>query len=144
MIKFLLDTNVISEAIKTKPNKNVMAKLRKHQAEIATASLVWHELQFGCRRLPPSRKRSLIESYLSEVVWNTIAVLPYDAAAADWHAEQRAQLATAGKPPPFIDGQIAAIAKVNSLTLVTRNISDYECFKDVRMQNWHEKQPLGL
>lgn len=49
MIKYLLDTNVISEAIKTVPNKNVMRKLEKHQAEMATASLVWHELQYGCR-----------------------------------------------------------------------------------------------
>ena len=139
MIKYLLDTNVISEAIKTVPNQNVMNKLQKHQDEIATASLVWHELQFGCRRLPASRKRSLIESYLAEVVWNTILVFPYDAVAADWHAEQRAQLTAAGKPPPFIDGQIAAIAKVNNLILVTRNISDYECFKALKLQNWHEK-----
>jgi tRNA(fMet)-specific endonuclease VapC len=139
LIKYLLDTNVISEAIKTVPNQNVMNKLQKHQDEVATASLVWHELQYGCRRLPASRKRSLIESYLSEVVWHTIAVLPYDAAAADWHAEQRAKLTTAGKSPPFIDGQIAAVAKVNNLILITRNISDYLYFKELRLQNWHEK-----
>ncbi len=136
-MKYLLDTNVISEAIKTVPNQNVMNQLQKHQDEIATASLVWHELQYGCRRLPNSRKRSLIESYLSEVVWHTIAILPYDAAAADWHAEQRAQLTAAGKSPPFIDGQIAAIAKVNNLILVTRNISDYMCFQGVTLRNWH-------
>ena len=46
-----------------------MNKLQKHQDEIATASVVWHELQYGCKRLPASRKRSLIESYLTEVVW---------------------------------------------------------------------------
>ena len=137
MIKYLLDTNVISEAIKRVPNQNVMGKLQKYQDEIATASLVWHELQFGCRRLPTSRKRSLIESYLAEVVWNTILIFPYDAAAADWHAEQRAQLTAAGKSPPFIDGQIAAIAKVNNLILVTRNLSDYGCFQDLRIQDWH-------
>jgi tRNA(fMet)-specific endonuclease VapC len=139
LIKYLLDTNVISEAIKTVPNQNVMNQLQQHQDEIATASLVWHELQYGCRRLPASRKRSLIKSYLAEVVWHTIAILPYDAAAADWHAEQRAQLTTAGKAPPFIDGQIAAVAKVNNLILITRNISDYMCFKDVIIQNWHVK-----
>jgi tRNA(fMet)-specific endonuclease VapC len=117
-----------------------MNKLQKHQDEIATASVVWHELQYGCKRLPTSRKRSLIESYLAEVVWRTIVVLPYDAAAADWHAEQRAQLTTAGKSPPFIDGQIAAVAKVNNLILITRNLLDYECFKDLKLQNWHEKK----
>lgn len=138
MIKYLLDTNVISEAVKKVPNQNVMKKLRNHQVELATASFVWHELQYGCKRLPPSQKRSLIESYLSDVVWNTIVVFPYDADAADWHAEQRIQLTAAGKTPPFIDGQIAAIAKVNNLILVTRNVLDYRYFKGIRFQNWHE------
>jgi len=49
--KYLLDTNVISEAIKTDPNQHVMEQLQKQQDEIATAALVWHELQMvagGC------------------------------------------------------------------------------------------------
>jgi tRNA(fMet)-specific endonuclease VapC len=132
-----LDTNVISEAINTSPNKNVMKELQQHQDEIGTASVVWHELQFGCRRLPASRKRSLIESYLEKVVWSAIPIYPYDDAAADWHATQRARLTSIGQSPPFIDGQIAAIAKVNNLILVTRNISDFECFSGLEIQNWH-------
>lgn len=82
----------------------------------------------------------MIESFLTEVVWNTIAVFPYDVAAADWHAEQCAQLTAAGTSTPFIDGQIAAIAKVNDLILVTRNIKDFECFKGLKLQNWHGKE----
>jgi tRNA(fMet)-specific endonuclease VapC len=132
-----LDTNVISEAINTSPNKNVMKELQHHQDEIGTASVVWHELQFGCRRLPASRKRSLIESYLEKVVWATIPIYPYDDAAADWHATQRARLTSIGQSPPFIDGQIAAIAKVNNLILVTRNTLDFECFSGLEVQNWY-------
>ncbi len=139
MIKYLLDTNVISEAIKSEPNPLVMKQLQKQQDEIATAALVWHELQYGCRRLPISRKRSLIESYLTEVVWTGLEILPYDKEAADWHAEQRARLMAKGQSPPFVDGQIAAIAIVNHLILVTRNTSDFECFSELVVQNWHEK-----
>lgn len=137
MIKYLLDTNVVSEAIKTTPNGNVMKKLEKHQNEMATAVVVWHELQFGYRRLPASRKQSLIKTYLEEVVAPSLPILPYERAAAEWHADQRARLATAGKTPSFVDGQIAAIAKVNGLTLVTRNIIDFKIFSGLKVENWH-------
>lgn len=138
MIRFLLDTNIISEAVKAKPNKAVMRKLRMHQEEIATASPVWHELQFGCRRLPVSRRRSTLEMFLSNVVRPSMEILPYDEAAATWHADQRARLNSIGKPPSFVDGQIAAIAKVNRLMLVTRNTADFEVFSGIDLQNWHE------
>jgi tRNA(fMet)-specific endonuclease VapC len=136
---YLLDTNVISEAIKSEPNSLVMKQLRKQQDEIATAALVWHELQYGCRRLPISRKRSLIEAFLTEVVLPGLEILPYDKEAADWHAEQRTRLMATGQSPPFVDGQIAAIAAVNRLILVTRNTSDFKFFSGVEVMNWHEK-----
>ena len=138
MIRYLLDTNVISEAIKAVPHENVIRKLELYQNEIGTASPVWHELKFGCFRLPNSRKRSMIEAFLADVVESTLDIIPYDAAAAAWHAEQRALLAKAGRQPSFVDGQIAAIAKVNQMILVTRNTSDFECFSDLEIENWHE------
>ena len=138
MIKYLLDTNVVSEAIKTSPNNSVMLKLEKYQNEIATATIVLHELQFGCRRLPASRKRELIEAYLEGVVAQNLEILPYDTAAADWHAAERARLTASGKPPAFADGQIAAIAKVNKLILVTRNVLDFKSFSGLKIQNWYK------
>jgi tRNA(fMet)-specific endonuclease VapC len=45
-----------------------------------------------------------------------------------------------GKTPPFADRQIAAIAKTNNLILVTANVSDYETFSDIVIENWY--QPL--
>jgi tRNA(fMet)-specific endonuclease VapC len=63
-------------------------------------------------------------------------ILPYDADAAQWHARERARLATAGKIPPFADGQIAAIARVNGLTLVSANLSDYAHFDGLRVLDW--------
>lgn len=65
-------------------------------------------------------------------------ILPYDEQAAEWHARERARLSSQGRMPPFVDGQIAAIAKIHGLTLVTRNIQDFELFSDLVLENWHE------
>lgn len=138
MIKYLLDTNVLSEAVKNRPDRNVMAKLEKHQHEIATAAPVWHELLYGCFRLPPSRKREMLETYLQDVILSSMDIFPYDERAAEWHAHQRAALSTQGKIPSFVDGQIAAITAVNELVLITRNTKDFEPFKDVPVSNWHK------
>lgn len=116
---YLLDTNVLSEAVKTEPDKQVMTKVEKHQDEIVIAAPVWHELQFGCQRLPRSRKREIIASFLNDIVRRTMPILPYDDRAAEWHAKERAGLSSRGVIPSFADGQIASIAGVNGLILVT-------------------------
>ena len=111
--------------------------MREHGGEIATASVVWHELLFGCYRLPPSARRAAIGRYLEEVVEPSIPILPYDARAAGWHAAERARLVAAGRTPPFADGQIAAVAKANGLAVVTANTSDYADFRDLAVVDWH-------
>lgn len=116
-----------------------MSMLEKHQYEIATGSPIWHELRYGCARLPSSRKREMIEAYLEEVIWPNVDILPYDDNAAEWHARERARLAARGRAPAFVDGQIAAIAKVNGLILVTRNTSNFENFDELAIENWFEE-----
>lgn len=137
-LRFLLDTNLLSEPLRPSPNAKVMAKLREHSSEIATATIVLHELLFGCNRLPHSKKRRTIERYIKEVVQPEIPILPYDTEAAKWHAEERARLVAIGKTPSFADSQIAAIATVNALILVTNNVSDYSDFNELRIENWFE------
>jgi tRNA(fMet)-specific endonuclease VapC len=137
-MKYLLDTNVLSEAVKAEPDRKVMAMLERHQYEIATAAPVWHELLFGCLRLPVSRKRDMIETYLENVVLRNMDILPYDERSAEWHAQQRAKLSMQGKVPSFVDGQIAAIAWVHDMILVTRKTHDFKLFEDIRVLNWHK------
>jgi len=139
MMKYLLDTNVLSEAVKASPDRHVMAMLEKHQDEIATAAPVWHELLYGCFRLPVSRKRETLEAYLEDVVRRNMDILPYDERAAEWHAEQRSKLSIKGKMPSFVDGQIAAITRVNELILITRNTHDFKMFENFHVLNWHKK-----
>jgi len=138
MIKYLLDTNVLSEAVKALPDRYVMEMLEKHQDELVTAAPVWHELLYGCLRLPVSRKREMLEAYLEDVVFRSMDILPYDERAAEWHAEQRSKLSLHGKMPSFVDGQIAAITSVNDLILVTRNAQDFKLFENFRVLNWHK------
>ncbi len=135
-MKYLLDTNIVSEPLRPAPNPKVMARLKRHSGELAIASLVWHELWFGCMRLSASAKRAAIEHYLNDVVAVSMTILPYDQAAAEWHAAERARLTAIGKTLPFVDGQIMAIAQTNGLIRVTLNPKDYETFRGVKRENW--------
>jgi tRNA(fMet)-specific endonuclease VapC len=135
-VKYLLDTDVVSEPLQLNPRVGVLRKLRLHNGEIAIASVAWHELQFGMRRLPPSRRRTKVQTYLDQVVSMSMPILDYDAAAAEWHATERARLTAQGWTLPFQDGQIAAIAFVNDLTLVTFNDADFKRFEGLIVASW--------
>jgi tRNA(fMet)-specific endonuclease VapC len=135
-LRYLLDTNVVSEPLRPELAPGILRGIRRREGEMAIPSIVWHELQFGCLRLPKSRRRTAIERYLQDVVLASFPILDYDRAAAEWHALERARLAAAGRTPPFIDGQIAAIARVNELVLVTSNKADFAGFKGLRLTSW--------
>jgi len=136
---YLLDTNVLSELVKPEPNPGVTDKIKRFEARIATASIVWHELLYGYRRLSESKKRDLLGEFLFEALLPTVPILPYDDLAAKWHAHERARLSAMGKRPGFADGQIAAVSTANNLTLVTNNIKDFEMFQGLDLENWHEQ-----
>lgn len=136
-MKYLLDTNIISEAIKPSPDPVILNKLQQHRFDIAICSPVWHELLFGFYRLPASNKREKLERYLYQVV-HQLPILSYNVEAAEWFAQERAKLTRMGKMPPLIDGQIAAIAQTNHLILVTRNISDFQYFSEIHIDNWFD------
>ena len=84
-LRYLLDTNILAEPLRPQPDQGILDNLSRHQDEIAIASVVWHEMWFGCYRLPTSARRQAIETYLTQVVAPSIPILPYDQQAADWH-----------------------------------------------------------
>jgi tRNA(fMet)-specific endonuclease VapC len=138
--RYLLDTSIVSSPISKQPNPEVLKQLEDHGHECAIAAPVWHELTFGCQRLPRGKRRDAIETYLQDVVLASFAVLAYDEDAARWHGIERARLEALGKPAPYADGQIAAIAYVNELTLVTVNVKDFARFKGVEVENWSKRR----
>ncbi|HEX7139754.1 MAG TPA: type II toxin-antitoxin system VapC family toxin [Vicinamibacterales bacterium] len=135
-LKYLLDTNIVSEPLRPSPRRGVLRKLRRHDEEIAIPSLVWHELLYGAARLPVSRKRDVIERYLEEVVLSSMPILDYGREAAEWHAMERARLTSRGEMPSFVDGQIAAIAVAHDLILVTLNVRDFARFDRLEVVSW--------
>lgn len=137
-MRYLLDTNILSEPLKPRPVFPVLERLQRYETELVTASVVWHELWFGCARLLPSERQATIQAYLEMLRRVGLPILGYDAAAARWHGEERARLQKQGKSPSFADGQIAAIAKTQGLVLVTRNSSDFQCFEGLVLENWFE------
>jgi tRNA(fMet)-specific endonuclease VapC len=137
-INYLLDTNVLSEPARLKPSENVMQRFARYDGEFATASIVWHELQYGCALLPNSKRKTQLQSYLLMLLDHGLIILPYDRTAAEWFAKQRADLKASGKTIAYADGEIAACAAVNSLTLVTRNTEDFHAFENLMLDNWFE------
>ncbi|ODT38077.1 MAG: hypothetical protein ABS55_01655 [Lautropia sp. SCN 70-15] len=135
-IRYLLDTNVISEMATKAPDAGVARALTRYEADCALPAPVLEELQFGVARLAPGRKRAMLEHWLAALT-DRIEVLPYDAGAATWLGRERARLAGLGKPAPRADGEIAAIAVTQGLTLVTRNLGDFAGFEGLFLENWH-------
>jgi len=140
-LAYLLDTPIVSAPVSKRPDAAILARLNEHGPQCAIAAPVWHELTYGCRRLPRGRRRAALEVYLHDVVRVSFPILPYDGAAATWHGEERARLDAVGRPAPFVDGQIAAIAHVNALVLATTNDRDFARFKGLTLENWSKRHP---
>jgi len=135
-LKYLLDTNVVSRPFRPDPPAALMEKLVGLAGQIGIATVVWHELTYGVSKMEAGRRKSALSRYLNEVVLPGYPQVPYDQAAAHWHGVERARLRRAGRPVPLLDGQVAAIAVANSLTLVTNNTRDFESFKGLELEDW--------
>lgn len=115
-----------------------MEKLRLCKLEIATATVVIHELLYGCFRLPESKKRQDLEDYINNVILAQLPLFDYDLKSAQYHGQERARLSKLGKTPAFADGQVASIAFTNNLVLVTNNVSDFQDFDGLKIENWFD------
>jgi len=135
-VRYLLDTSVISAVIAPKPSRAVLQRLAQKGVQCATASVVWNELTYGCERLEPGKCKLELEAYLRDVVLRSFPILPYDQEAATWHGSERARQERVGRPGPYVDGQIAAIAYVHDLILVTANVRDFTRFRGLTIEDW--------
>jgi predicted nucleic acid-binding protein len=124
---FLLDTNVISELIKAKPNGNVVRWIEETDESILFLSvLALGEIRKGIERLSLGRRRGRLESWLDVDLRARFQnrVLPIDSAIAERWGTLSAIAEGKGRPVPVIDGLLAATALHHDLMLVTRNDSD--------------------
>jgi predicted nucleic acid-binding protein len=128
---FLLDTNVLSEALKPSPDPRVVAWLDEHFPESAVSTVTLFELAAGIALLRRGRRRDTLESTIARMTRRfTDRVYAFDAAAADAAANLLSTARAAGLslhqlPSKLADLQIAGTAAAYDLTLVTRDAKDF-------------------
>jgi len=126
-MKYLLDTCIISEVIKPKPNPQVIEWLSKREESTLYLSvLTFGEIEKGIEKASsPERKNKLklwLEEELKERFEGRVLLIDMDV-ATKW-GELQGKSEMVGKPLPTIDGLIAVTALVNNCIVVTRNTSD--------------------
>ena len=125
----LLDTNVVSEVMKTGPAEAVLAWLNSQDSEkLYVSAVTIGEIAYGLRILPDGRRRSGLRERFERFVNLAFdqRVLPYDESAARIYGELMGDRKELGLPMSVPDGQIAAIASLNHLAVATRNVVDFE------------------
>jgi toxin FitB len=127
MSGFLLDTNVISELIKPRPDPRVVSWIAATDESLLYLSvLTLGEIRRGISSLPSNARRAVLETWLDHdlAVRFDDRILPIDLGVADRWGHLTGSGAARRRPIPVIDGLLAATALHHNLTFVTRNTGD--------------------
>ncbi len=134
---YLLDTNILSEVIRTRPTPNVANRFETAvSAELFTSVICLEEIRFGTLIGPPGNR--LWERTEAKVL-NRLELLPIDRRVALLAASLRAEWKTQGTPVGYRDGLIAATAQAHGLVLVTRNIRHFDHMTGLKLENWFDQ-----
>ena len=126
MSGYLLDTNVVSEIVRSVPHPRVGAFFIEHD-DLWLSSIVVHELEYGVQRMPQGRRRSRLQADLSRLVGGyEDRILPLERRGAELAAQFRAQAQRSGRTLDLGDALIAGTARAHDLAVATRNIADFE------------------
>ena len=142
-MKYLIDTCVISELIKKKPNENVINWITGNdEQDLFLSTLTFGEIYKGIGKISNISKKTTfsqwIEHDLKERFKNRILAIDINVAKMWGKIQGSAELE--GKPMPAIDSLIAATGLAYNLTVVTRNISDMQQSKVVLLNPWKSQE----
>ncbi|MBZ9854408.1 type II toxin-antitoxin system VapC family toxin [Mesorhizobium sp. CA13] len=132
-MRFMLDTNIISDMIRNPAGKAANAVEREGDDAICTSIVVASELRYGCARNGSAKLLKKVEQLLAE-----IPVLPLDVPADAEYGALRAELEAAGQPIGHNDLFIAAHACAMGITLVTANTGEFIQIRNLKIENWLE------
>jgi toxin FitB len=140
-VNFLLDTNVVSEWVKPRPNSGVvewLATADEDRLFLSVATLA--ELRYGVERLPAGRKSAQLREWLETELTGRFEgrVVAIDEAVAATWGKLLAKADAAGRPINVMDGFLAATATVHQMTLVTRNETDFAAAAIKTFNPWNE------
>ena len=124
-MRYLVDTNVLSETTKASPNPGVVEWLRDHEEHICVNPVILGEIRFGIRLLGPGRSRDALDVWFTEVV-RRIRCVPIDTKTGLRWAELLVALRSRGRSMPIKDSLIAATGLAFGLVVVTRDSKDFE------------------
>lgn len=135
----VVDTNVISEFMKSEPSSTVMEWARSRPAsELYTTSVTFAEVRYGVERLADGSRKRLLRKAAEEVfVAYRGRILSFDAGAAAHYAEVMCERERTGRPVKAFDAQIAAICRCHNATLATRNLKDFHATGVELLDPWH-------
>lgn len=126
-MSYLVDTDLLSERTKPRPDPRALKWLEDNAAATYTSSHVIGELQAGISLLPEGAKKRALQAWLNRLIEAMAGrILNYNATIATVWGRQEAEYCRTGCPMPMPDSFIAATARRHNLTIVTRNVKDYD------------------
>jgi len=136
----VLDTNVVSEAMKPEPDAAVRAWLNDQAAEtLYLSSVTLAELLFGIRALPAGNRKNMLDRALNELLeLFKDRVLPFDTDAARHYADLAMTAKDGGRGFPTADGYIAAVATSRGFIVASRDTSPYEAAGVIVINPWKD------
>lgn len=144
-MRYLLDTCVLAEMIKSAPDAHVIRWLRARKPhELFISSMTWGQLKRGVAKLPPSKRRSEFTLWLEELKAGfEDRVLAFDQQASEVWAQMTVMAEAQGKSMVSFDSIIAATARACDCKLVTRNVR-YFVHADIDLLNpWQDHDFLN-
>ncbi|HTT96465.1 MAG TPA: type II toxin-antitoxin system VapC family toxin [Rhizomicrobium sp.] len=125
----VLDTNVLSEAVRPQPDEAVVRWLRfAPRDELFTTAIAEAEMRYGAARLPAGRNRKEREMQIDRIFTVRFAgcILPFDSRSAQVFPNVILSMQKQGRSYSFPDAQIAAIALAHGAAVATRNVTHFE------------------
>lgn len=137
----LLDTNVLSELMRAKPDPNVIAWVdAQASSDLVICSITVAEILYGIARMPDGKRKDALYADVTAMFEEDFAdnILSFDADAAVHYADLVAASEERGKIADMADGQIAAIARLHSARIATRNTRHFEAFGVPLVNPWEK------
>jgi predicted nucleic acid-binding protein len=124
----IVDTNVVAEVMRTSPAPAVVGWFNaQDSASLFLTAITVGEIRYGLRIMPEGQRRQTIEQGFNRIIATAFAgrILAFDEHAAVHYGEVMGRRKELGRPLSVPDGQIAALARLHSFAVATRNVRDF-------------------
>jgi len=124
-VKYLVDVNVLSEPMKAAPSLQVIQWLKANERQLAVDPVIISEIRLGINLMSDGKRKRALDEWFTRGIANLVCI-PIDMATGLRWAQLLARLREDGQTMPLKDSLIAATALTHGLTVVTRNVKDFE------------------